>query len=124
MTVVADDARHLPTGEHLTFIASDGVGQRRGNLVTAAYNPVGALIIEIHDEGMGGEGCLVTLSSIERQVAHQHLSQEWVCDHLIDHLIDRAEHQVGLEVCHCVCILQRTWTGYLCHLLHTVTIAL
>ena len=73
MSVVADYFYGSLPREHQPAISLYRPGQRMGYGIASTDDAECALVVEVCHEGMGGEGCLVKLGSIERQVAHEHL---------------------------------------------------
>ena len=86
--VIADDACHLLPCQDLAAITVDGVHQGRGDTVTAAPDTEGTLVVEVHDESMGGERRLVFLCRIERKVAYEDLRKHRVGNHFVNDGID------------------------------------
>ena len=107
MGIVADNLRRLAAGEHPSAIAPDGPDERVGHLVTASHDTVGTLVVEVHDEGMGGERGLVFLGGIERQVAYQHIGQQRVGDDAVDDTVDGFQLVGGIDGIVVVGMLQR-----------------
>ena len=120
--IVADNLRHLATCPHLSAIALQGVDERLSHLVAASHNTEGTLVVEVHDEGMGGKGCLVFLCSIQRQTAHQDLGQFRICNDAVDDLIDGAQLVFRVDGSITLSMFQGVERGGSCHLLHEVEI--
>ena len=90
MGIVAYDLRGLAACKHLSAIASDSLYQRGCHLITASHDTIGTLVVEVHDEGVSREWRLVFFGCIEWQITHQHLRQQRISNHFVDHLVDGA----------------------------------
>ena len=69
LTVVADNLAYLLTTMNLTAIRPNMFGKRQSNMVAATNDAEGTPVIEIGNESMGGERCLVVFCRIEGQVS-------------------------------------------------------
>ena len=68
-SVVADNLAHLLTTMNLPAIRPNMLGKRRSYLVTTPHDAEGTPVIEIGNEGVHRERCLVVFCRIEGQVS-------------------------------------------------------
>ena len=69
LSVVADNLEHLLTTMNLPAIRPNMLGKRQSYLVAAPHDAEGTPVIEIGNEGVHRERCLVVFCRIEGQVS-------------------------------------------------------
>ena len=78
LLLIAEDFDDLLACQHLAAHLPYAADQGLGYGVAAAFEPEGALVVEVEDEGLLGERRLVFFSAVQWQVSGQNIAQQRV----------------------------------------------